>query len=307
MNRAQGLFGFVDVFLTPLQNLRHYKNIKRVKNIQYDTADKRLKLDIYYLKGQDDSPKPVIVYYAGGGFIGGSKNFRRSTLQFFASLGYVAIGVDHRLSPKHVFPTHICDCYTGFNYITELADQYHLDLNRVLVGGDSSGGYFASYVVAASQRADVRAALQLPEPKIKPFGLVSWCGAYDVRQLFAAKVIFGIARVTGESYFGIKLDKLCSELRDLDKSEYLSPIDLVDENWVPTFFNYSKKDLFCYGQGELFEQKLKQYGIPYRCSFATAFLENHDYQLFAFNPHSKVALNDTADFMRTMAEKGKLD
>ena len=304
-NRAEVLFKIVDVVLTPFQNLRRYKDIESVRNIQFDTADKRLKLDVYFKKGCDDSPKPVIVYFAGGGFIGGSKDYRKSTLRFFASLGYVSIGINHRLSPQNIFPTHIIDCYTGLNFLPEIAERFHLDLDRLIIGGDSSGAYFATYCVAACLKQDVRNAIGLAEPKVKPIGCVGWCGAYDVHKLFGAKVAFDIARITGESYFGIKLDKFCSGLRKLDKSGYLSPIDFIDENWVPMYFNYSVKDLFCRGQGEMLEERLKQYNIPYRCSFTKNFLENHDYQLFAVNPHSKEALNATADFLREMAEKRK--
>ena len=306
-NRAEKLFGLVDKYLTPLQNLRHYKNIDCVRNIQYDTTDKRLMLDVYFKQGMDDSPKPVIVYFAGGGFIGGSKDFRKSTLRFFASLGYITVGIDHRLAPQNIFPTPIIDCYTGLNYLPEIADRFNMDLSRLIIGGDSSGAYFATYCVGACLRQDVRDAIGLPKPKVKPIGCIGWCGAYDVHKLFGAKVAFDIARITGESYFGIKLDKLCSGLRTLDNSAFLSPSDFIDENWVPMYFNYSKKDLFCYGQGELLEERLKKYNIPYRCSFATALLENHDYQLFAFNPHSKAALRDTANYLKDMAEKGKLD
>ena len=306
-NRAEILFGLVDIILTPFQNFRRYKSIDSVRNIQYDTADKRLKLDVYFKKGSNDSPKPVIVYFAGGGFIGGSKDYRKSTLRFFASLGYVAIGINHRLSPQCIFPTHIIDCYTGLNYLPEIADRFHLDLSRLIIAGDSSGGYFATYCVGACLRKDVRDAIGLPEPKVKPIGCVGWCGAYDVHKLFGAKVLFDIARVTGESYFGVKLDKYCSGLKTMDKAGYLSPIDFIDENWVPTYFNYSVKDLFCRGQGELLEERLKKYNVPYRCTFTTNFWENHDYQLFAMNPHSKDALNDTADYLRVMATKGNLD
>ena len=306
-NRAEVLFGLVDVLLTPLQNFRRYKKIDSVRNIQFDTADKRLKLDVYFKKNSNDSPKPVIVYFAGGGFIGGSKDYRKSTLRFFASLGYVSIGINHRLSPQCIFPTHIKDCYAGVNFLPEIAERFHLDLNRLIIAGDSSGGYFAAYTVAACLKQDVRDAIGLPEPKVKPIGCVGWCGAYDVHKLFAAKVAFDIARITGESYFGIKLDKYCSGLRTLDMAGYLSPIDFIDENWVPMYFNYSVKDLFCRGQGELLEERLKRYNVPYRCSFTKNFFENHDYQLFAMNPHSKAALNDTADYLRAMAEKGKLD
>lgn len=306
-NRAEKLFWCVDAFLTPLQNLRHYKGIDSVRNIQYDTTDDRLQLDVYFKADSDDSPKPVIVYFAGGGFVGGSKDFRKSTLKFFASLGYVSIGIDHRLSPRTVFPNQIIDCYTGVNFLPEIADRFHLDLSRLIIGGDSSGAYYATYTVAALLKQDVRDALGLPEPKVKPIGCVGWCGAYDVQRLFSARVAFDIARITGESFFGIKLDKNCNTLKQLDKSNYLSPIDFIDENWVPMYINYSKKDLFCYGQGELMEERLKEHNIPYRCSTVKNFLENHDYQLFAFNPHSKIALNDTADFLRIMAEKKKLD
>ena len=306
-NRAEKLFWCVDAFLTPLQNLRRYKGISSVRNIQYDTSDDRLQLDVYYKEDSDDSPKPVIVYFAGGGFIGGSKDFRKSTLKFFASLGYVSIGIDHRLSPKTVFPNQIVDCYKGVNFLPEIADRFHLDLDRLIIGGDSSGGYFAMYTVAALLKQDVRDAIGLPEPKVKPIGCLGWCGAYEVRKLFAAKVAFDIARITGESFLGVKLDKYCNKLKTMDKAGYLSPLYFIDENWVPTFFNYSKKDLFCKGQGEMLEERLQQYGVPYRCSFVKNFLENHDYQLFAFNPHSKSALNDTAEYLRIMAEKGKLD
>ena len=90
----------------------------------------------------------------------------------------------------------------------------------------------------------------------------------------------------------------------MDNAAYLSPIDLIDENWVPTYFCYSVKDIFCQGQGELLEEKLTQYNIPHCSTWPTKFFANHDYQLFALSPFSKPTLNDTAAYLRAMAEKG---
>ena len=38
----------------------------------------------------------------------------------------------------------------ALNYLKQMEEKYNLDLDKVVVTGDSAGAYFAAYLVAAS-------------------------------------------------------------------------------------------------------------------------------------------------------------
>lgn len=305
-NRSQLLFGFIDIFATPLQNMQRHKGIECVKDIAHNAEDERLKLDIYFRTEDKDKLKPVVIFFAGGGFVGGSKNFRKSTIKFFASQGYAAIGANHRLAPAVSFPTPVIDCYKAVQFISEIAEQYKLDTSRVIIAGDSSGGYYASFVTALMLNPALRQRIGVAEPNFKPFGFMGFCGVYDVFRMFSAKVPFGLARVTGDSFLGFKLKKDFSNYNEYEYADCISSVQYIDENWVPTFMNYSKRDFFCSKQGEILQAALDKSGVPYICTYVKNLIENHDYQLFAFNPHSKTAFRAAAKYLTAMKERGSL-
>lgn len=96
---------------------------------------------------------PVLIFYHGGGHVGGSLDSHRDVCRQLAHDGRCAVvAVDYRLAPEHRFPVGIKDCLAAFDAVVAEADALGFDPRRVGVGGDSAGGNAAA--VVAQQRRD---------------------------------------------------------------------------------------------------------------------------------------------------------
>jgi acetyl esterase/lipase len=88
---------------------------------------------------------PVVVYFHGGGWIGGSVEVVENICRGIADkAGCVALNVDYRLAPEHKFPAGLEDCYAAAAWAAENAAALGGDPEKVFLAGDSAGGNFAT-------------------------------------------------------------------------------------------------------------------------------------------------------------------
>lgn len=100
------------------------------------------------------SPRPVIVYFHGGGWVVGSLTTHDGICRALAAgVDAVVVSVDYRLAPEHRYPAAVDDAYAALQWVAEHASAIGGDALRVVVAGDSSGGNLAA-VVAQLARAD---------------------------------------------------------------------------------------------------------------------------------------------------------
>jgi acetyl esterase len=110
------------------------------------------------------APRPVLVYYHGGGFVIGSLDGWDPVMRSLANAsGCAIVSVDYRLAPEHPFPAAVDDAYAAFEWVAaNAAGAFGGDPNRLAVGGDSAGGNLAAVVsLLARDRSGPPIALQL--------------------------------------------------------------------------------------------------------------------------------------------------
>lgn len=302
MNRAEFIFAAIDVLFHPMQNYISRKGVKCEKNLSYDDRYADCKFDVYYKEGAK-KPMPVIVNIHGGGFVKGDKKHRKSISHLYADRGWFVMNINYRLSPKYAFPDVIEDCIDALNYLPKLAEKYDLDLTKVVTTGDSAGAYAAAETEAVITNPALSAKLGMPECKVKPAGMVCFCGPYDLVAAMGAKLPFGLVRSIGESFLGMKLKKDFSNVRDYEYINEVSPSVFVNSDWCPTVLTMAKKDVFCKGHGEILFDKLKEAGVPVREAHSVKLIDNHCYHFNFWTKASKDTMKTVYEFLDELYAK----
>jgi acetyl esterase len=115
-----------------------------------------------YRPVETDEPSMALVYFHGGGWVVGSIDTHDGMTRAIARrAGIVVVSVDYRLAPEHPFPAALEDAWTATQWVSNHAEELKLDVDRIGVGGDSSGGNLAAVVARRARDHAVPIALQL--------------------------------------------------------------------------------------------------------------------------------------------------
>ena len=154
MGLARALFVAIDKLYDPLQNKRRMTKFKDVDfvintDIVYDeSAPDVCKLDTY--KVEREGKYPVLFYIHGGGFVAGDKKYRRALSRWSANQGYFVVNVNYGLGPQYLFPEPLRQIVRAFNWVEKHAEELNLDTDRMIVSGDSAGGYYAAMLACVT-------------------------------------------------------------------------------------------------------------------------------------------------------------
>jgi acetyl esterase/lipase len=117
------------------------------KDVSYtQTTDpyrsERAKLDLYLSKG--DRPGPALIWFHGGGLVGGNKQDAAALGESLVKSGITAVIPNYRLSPKATFPAYVEDGAAAVAWVFQHAEELHIDPSRIFVGGHSAGAWLAA-------------------------------------------------------------------------------------------------------------------------------------------------------------------
>jgi acetyl esterase/lipase len=157
----------------------HAAGVTRTAELPYG-SDTRQKLDVYQpakalLKSAVAGKVPVIVFWYGGSWTGGSRAEYRFVGVALAQLGYVVVIPDYRLYPKVRFPAFLDDGGRAVAWVQQHINEYGGDATRIVLMGHSAGAHLAAMLVADGQylrRAQVDAG--------HIAGLIGLSGPYDL-------------------------------------------------------------------------------------------------------------------------------
>jgi acetyl esterase/lipase len=136
-------------------------------------GDPRQKLDLYVPDGLK-SPAPVLLFFYGGIWQSGTKDYYLALGQAFATRGVVVAIADYRLYPQVRYPAFVEDGAMAFRTLRDSVAKHGGDPSRVFVAGHSAGAYIA--VMLAS---DSRYLAAVHENLRSIRGVIGIAGPYD--------------------------------------------------------------------------------------------------------------------------------
>ena len=259
MNIAKLAFDFDDRFKDVFtNNVKTVNSISVEKDVVYnDTLPDVCTLDIYCppLKGRDKYP--VLVDVHGGGWITGDKYWRRGLNRAFADMGLCVISPNYGLSPRFKYPECVKHLFACFKWICDHAEERRLDLDNVLITGDSAGGQLACLVLAIQNNAEVKARIGAVDSPLRFKGGMLVCGAYDPDSM--AKNILSNKLFLEMTGYGRK------HLREFKDYDLMNPVNFVDKDFpADVMVAYGRFDAFVGGNEKILFKRLNELGIPYR-------------------------------------------
>lgn len=102
-----------------------------------------LSINIAFPQKRSTQPRPVLVMIHGGGFLKGDKSMNNGRIQKMTELGFVSASAMYRFAPEHRFPAALDDIKLAIRFLKAQASEYHIDPERIIVSGSSSGSYLA--------------------------------------------------------------------------------------------------------------------------------------------------------------------
>jgi acetyl esterase/lipase len=89
--------------------------------------------------------RPGIVFFFGGGFVGGAMAHFARQAAYLAGRGMVAVRADYRVKERHGTPVRTCveDARSAVRWLRANAAPLGLDPGRLATSGGSAGGYLA--------------------------------------------------------------------------------------------------------------------------------------------------------------------
>ncbi|WP_240928124.1 alpha/beta hydrolase [Thalassoroseus pseudoceratinae] len=128
----------------------------------YRVVDDR-ELSLYVTKPDGwkrSDQRPAVVFFHGGGWVGGAPGQFTEHSKYFASRGMVAIQVQYRLlDRKSNDPPTICieDARAAMIWVRNRADELGIDPQRIASAGGSAGGHLAAFVGMVDHAQDTSA------------------------------------------------------------------------------------------------------------------------------------------------------
>ncbi|HEX6229738.1 MAG TPA: alpha/beta hydrolase [Solirubrobacterales bacterium] len=105
---------------------------------------------LYLPHAAQPPPRPLLLYFHGGGWVVGDLETHDSVCRFLAAhSGATILSCDYRLAPEHPYPAAVEDAQAAYRWTVEHAAELGADPDRIGIGGDSAGGNMATGVCIA--------------------------------------------------------------------------------------------------------------------------------------------------------------
>jgi len=232
---------------------------------------------------------PILLYYHGGGWVGGSVDAVENIGRGLADrAGHIVVNVDYRLAPENRFPAGLEDCYAAIEWAAEHAREFGGDPTRISVAGDSAGGNFATVCcLLAHERSGPAIAHQ-----VLIYPGVDLSGLHDEEH--------GPQEGAGAMNLGSFMASVYVDRPELLADPRCSPWLAADVSFMPPALVVTAEYCFIRDQGESYARKLASASVPTRAirynGVNHAFLDK-----VGVWPYADACIEDIAEVLTSQA------
>lgn len=221
-----------------------------------DDDDKAHKLNIYGTAENGES-MPVIIRIHGGGFFGGTQANNEDYSQYLADQGFLVVSVNYTLMPAAgSFQNIEKDIFAALNWVEEHAEEYNLDLSRVLMTGDSAGGYLVNLTATILSQESLQEKFGLTAPSYDIKGYVLTCPEIDILELRED--------LNGSGFMNFMANQITEEVLMSDELEEVDLYSIIDPATYPNMYIITTpQDEILYNQAVDFDAWLTEQDLDH--------------------------------------------
>jgi acetyl esterase/lipase len=163
--------------------------IKTINNVVYASPttpngkSKPLMMDM--LIPEPVRTRTIVVYVPGGGFVVAAKESALNLRTYVAEAGFAVVSVEYRTTRDGAnYRDGVEDIKAAIRYLRANAGQYGIDASKVVVWGESAGGYLAAMVGVTNGNSSFVAGAN-PNQSSDVQGVIDDFGASDISRLAA--------------------------------------------------------------------------------------------------------------------------
>lgn len=197
-------------------------------------------------------PLPIVAFYHGGGWLGGSLETGDSLCRILANAApCVLVSVNYRHAPEHRHPEPLEDAWAGAGWVKANAAALGADPARLVLVGASSGGNLAAATALMSRdRGNPAIASQ-----VLIFPVCDY--AFDTRSYRDYAEGYGLDAATMAYFWDQYLVR-----PEAGAEAYASPLKASDLSGLPPAFVATAECDVLRDEGEAYADRLAAAGIP---------------------------------------------
>ncbi len=266
-------------------------------DISYRAGDADALLDIHRNPGVT-GPLPVLLWVHGGAWVSGSKEDVAPYLKIIAmNTPCAAVGINYSIGPGSTYPTAVRQLNDAFRYLNEHCSKLEIDVDKVVLAGDSAGAQLASQYAAMVTNPGYAEAVGI-EPVLTDRqlrGVILQCGVFDLARL---------DQLTG--LLGWAYDKIIWAYTGARKhpenkaARQMSTISAVTERFPTTLISGGPADPLTSFQSVPFAAALAAVAVPMQAHFYPADHQpalGHEYQFDLDGADGSAMLATTLAFL----------
>lgn len=124
------------------------QGVSSILNQPFRAGDHDALLDVYFLATAAYSGELLrtVVWTHGGAWVSGDKADYAPYFQVITVKGYTGVALNYSLAPAHIYPTPIQQVNAALAYLQHNAGRFHVDVDRIVLAGDSAGAQITSQI-----------------------------------------------------------------------------------------------------------------------------------------------------------------